>query len=67
MPVALSLRATWCWWLSLGKFTECPKEVVMDREVNLEELLQQGLSRRDLSRNAGVAGIGLSALPDLAW
>jgi peptide/nickel transport system substrate-binding protein len=39
----------------------------MDREVNLDELLQQRLSRRDLFRNAGVAGISLSALLDLAW
>ena len=39
----------------------------MDREVNLDELLQQRLSRRDLFRNAGVAGIGLSGLLDLAW
>ena len=34
----------------------------MDREINLVELLQRRLSRRDLFRNAGVAGIGLSAL-----
>jgi peptide/nickel transport system substrate-binding protein len=39
----------------------------MDQELNLNELLQQRLSRRDLSRNAGVAGISLSALLDLAW
>jgi hypothetical protein len=39
----------------------------MDRELNLDELLQQRLSRRDLFRNAGVAGISLSALADLAW
>jgi hypothetical protein len=39
----------------------------MDREVNLDELLQQRLSRRDWFRNAGVAGISLSALLDLAW
>ncbi len=39
----------------------------MDRELNLDELLQQRLSRRDLFRNAGVAGISLSALLDLAW
>jgi peptide/nickel transport system substrate-binding protein len=38
----------------------------MDRELNLDELLQQRLSRRDLFRNAGVAGISLSALLDLA-
>ena len=39
----------------------------MDREVNLNELLQQRLSRRDLFRSAGVAGISLSALWELAW
>ena len=39
----------------------------MDRELNLNEWLQQRLSRRDLFRNAGVAGISLSALWDLAW
>jgi hypothetical protein len=39
----------------------------MDRELKLDELLQQRLSRRDLFRNAGVAGISLSALWDLAW
>jgi hypothetical protein len=39
----------------------------MDRELNLDELLQQRLSRRDLFRNAGVAGISLSVLLDLAW
>jgi hypothetical protein len=39
----------------------------MDQELNLNELLQQRLSRRDLFRNAGVAGISLSALLDLAW
>ena len=38
----------------------------MDRELNLDELLRQRLSRRDLFRNAGVAGISLSALLDLA-
>ncbi|HMG60517.1 MAG TPA: hypothetical protein VK583_12360 [Burkholderiales bacterium] len=52
---------------SLGKFTECPKEVVMDQGLNLNGWLQQRLSRRDLFRNAGVAGISLSALLDLAW
>ena len=36
----------------------------MDRELNLDELLQQGLSRRDFLRHAGVAGISLSALLD---
>jgi hypothetical protein len=39
----------------------------MDRELDLDELLQPGLSRRDLLRSAGVAGISLSALLDLAW
>ena len=39
----------------------------MDKELNLDELLQQRISRRDLFRNAGVAGISLSALLDLAW
>ena len=39
----------------------------MDRELDLDELLQQGLSRRDLFRNAAAAGISLSALLDLAW
>ena len=38
----------------------------MDRELNLDELLKQTLSRRDLFRSAGVAGIGLSVLADLA-
>ena len=38
----------------------------MDRELNLDELLQRRLSRRDLFRNAGVAGISLSVLGDLA-
>ena len=37
----------------------------MNRPVDLDELLQQKRSRRGLFRNAGVAGIGLSALPDL--
>ena len=37
----------------------------MDRE--LDGLLKHKLSRRDLFRNAGVAGIGLSALLDLPW
>ena len=39
----------------------------MDQELTLNELLQQRLSRRDLFRNAGVAGISLSALLDLPW
>src|SRR5690242_9453445 len=39
----------------------------MDRERNLAELLQRRLSRRDLFRNSGVAGLSLSALMDLAW
>ena len=37
----------------------------MDRE--LDGLLKHKLSRRELFRNAGVAGIGLSALLDLPW
>ena len=37
----------------------------MDSELDLAALLQQRLSRRDLFRNAGVAGISLSALLDL--
>jgi peptide/nickel transport system substrate-binding protein len=39
----------------------------MDSERTLTELLRQRLSRRDLLRNAGAAGIGLAALQDLAW
>ena len=38
----------------------------MDRKLDQDELLQQGLSRRDLFRNAAAAGISLSALLDLA-
>src|SRR6266436_2851405 len=44
-------------WLSPRQFTERPEEAVMDRELNLDELLQRRLSRRDLFRNAGAAGI----------
>jgi peptide/nickel transport system substrate-binding protein len=39
----------------------------MDRDVDLSDLLQRRLSRRDFFRNAGVASISLSALLDLAW
>src|SRR5215471_2664618 len=37
----------------------------MDTELDLVALLRQKLSRRDLFRNAGVAGISLPALLDL--
>ena len=37
----------------------------MDSELDVVALLQQKLSRRELFRNAGVAGIGLSGLLDL--
>src|SRR5215470_13574586 len=38
----------------------------MDRELDLDGLLRRTLSRRDLFRNVGVAGLSLSALADLA-
>ena len=37
----------------------------MDQELNLNEWLQQRLSRRDLFRATGVAGLSLFALLDL--
>src|SRR5215470_3837307 len=41
------------------------KEAVMDGERNLDELLNRKLSRRELFRNAAVAGISLPAVLDL--
>src|SRR5262245_48234621 len=38
----------------------------MDGKLNLDESRQRRLSRRDLLRNAGVAGVGLATLWDLA-
>src|SRR5262245_33346119 len=38
----------------------------MDRELNLDELLQQKLSRRDLFRNAAAAGVSASFVLDAA-
>src|SRR5580765_957367 len=59
-------HAGYCFGRSpLGKFTGSSEEMVMDRE--LDGLLKHKLSRRELFRNAGVAGIGLSALLDLPW